>query len=236
MDKTVLSNPDGSMNEMAYIRLLLICYHPNDQQARNADEELYLRERLRYETWMGPDFVHSEQFKAVYAKYEKRTSQIDSCGLVALCMMFMSANGQTPSISGACSLVEKQLAQVKSMGPQQRIPSLMINVGSDRSSRLLGERKNIAKNFQKHKHVSHIAAAAFLCSEHLAQTDVFTRSREGEKTFLATAGYVQLFLMQAEKTTEWNFYDITRALPKEIDEVLPAFPTEEMFKMFQKLS
>lgn len=223
-----ISSGNGLIRPTVRTEIEAICHFPNDDRA--VRQACYLIHD-EYRSFLShPDgFEISELSDAVVKRLQARSTQLHTCGVVALAMCHLGSNGQLLSIEKAAKIASEQAnAQVKTPF------SFWSHEGwKNRPVQITGDLASIKKVFRKLRPVAHICAARVACGEHIHLRGIFQPFDESDACFISTIRYYQSRLSEYHNYKTWNAWHLDNVALIDESVFLPLLPSEETLSEYK---
>ena len=224
MRRIDISNPDGTLHEDAYVRILAHCYFPESEVDRNQALILYKDEAARFRA-LGPDaYKVSKVFKSFVGTLAGPIGKYYACGWVAAAMCELDGQGHEMSLNTAARMVAemngeyRRLEWVDFWGTEPKVGH----------KKTISTERDIKQAFREYQSVAHICAASVTSGEHLDSIHPLDRAPDCEACLIATAAFYQKKLQKAPRSSQWNMWDIAESAPSELQYYPPLLPSRQL--------
>lgn len=224
MRHVVLTDDGYRVADDAYPRLLAVSYFPESPRDQAQGVFISTMEQAEY-VRVGPaQYRPSEITQAVIHSLQKRTAQLYLVGFVAICLTWLKARDQTPSLNRASIIAS---CAANEFGKIRWVSSLNPNA-KEKLTAVTSDPSTIARIFRKYRSVAHIWAAHAASSTYLEPLHVWDHPPEVIGTMIKTSEVFQTALETSLDTREWNLWDVKRHFPRSLDDWAVLYPEADL--------
>lgn len=209
MRHIVISEDGANIAENAYLRLASVMYYPEDQRGQEQAYAICLQEKAEFDCVGLENYQPSDVMQAAQAKISKRFAQIYTVGLVALTYVWLSEQGQKPSLNRASAVVScaanefNKIVWRSGLDPQ----------GADKTTAVSSDPSTIERTFRKYRSAAHLCATHISSSDYIEIAHLFSPTPESVASLIQTAAYHQESLERVADVSTWNIWDVKRYYP-----------------------
>lgn len=218
-----LSNPDGSLRDDAYFRVMATSFFPKCPASVDQAVLLAKHEQQRFLDAGEGNHQPSRVSEILLTEVDGRASTLFLAGYMAIALWARKTTNQKTNQYSAVEIVQRLVPLLDHNATFQRFAGNRLETVEER---LPKSKRYLNDVFKEYVSVAHICAARVAAADFLELGSIFDPSPEAEKCVIQTAAFFQEELADVYAAEGWEIWDLLETYPDELADY-PALVSEQ---------